>query len=153
MDLRLCRSALAGTFNLADERRGRLGNETAEFATSVNIRVTGRKVAVTRSEPPWRGVVRRYRRRYSYSGPPRARSSGSCIRSRRAPSPRRRGGRISAAGFTGRLSSNGRSPLRKGAPNWRAPIRTARKSQNHCDGVLVKTNFSLTTPRQSQRRS
>jgi hypothetical protein len=36
-DPRLCRSALAGTFNLADERRDRLGSKVAEFATSVNV--------------------------------------------------------------------------------------------------------------------
>jgi hypothetical protein len=36
MGPQLGRSALAGTFNLADERCGRLDSEVAEFATSVN---------------------------------------------------------------------------------------------------------------------
>jgi hypothetical protein len=49
--------ALAGAFGLADARRDGYDGRAAEFATSINIRVTGRKVAVTRSEPPWRGVV------------------------------------------------------------------------------------------------
>jgi hypothetical protein len=48
MDPRLGRSALADTFNLADKRRGRLGSEAAEFATSVNV---GFRPTMARSVP------------------------------------------------------------------------------------------------------